>query len=235
MIFSLNGKWKVLHFPYGSDISPVLSADFIPEGWLTADIPEDIHATLRRSGAIRGNTFDKREAEDAWIEQKDWVYYKAFFAPDSLREKSVTLYFEGLDTFCDIYLNGEKLGSHRNMHTPWEAEIGQRLRHGERNALVVRFYSPTAFVADMDQRGDLLHHHQRPDLRPESADELFLGLLRPLRHHGHLEERVDPHPRRAGDRQLFPVHWRAARGGRHKSGWRLRCAHLAARPRKGAA
>ncbi len=56
MNVSLNGSWKVCHVPYRADITPMLQPDFVPEGWLTAQIPEDIHATLRRAGVIRGNT-----------------------------------------------------------------------------------------------------------------------------------------------------------------------------------
>ena len=56
---------------------------FLPEGFLDAHIPEDIHATLHRAGAIRGNTYGKREDEEKWIEECDWVYFKAFYiAPD---------------------------------------------------------------------------------------------------------------------------------------------------------
>jgi beta-mannosidase len=153
MSYSLDGMWKVTHFPYNADISMVLEPDFVPEGWLNARIPEDIHATLRRAGAIRGNTYNKREEEDQWIEQKDWVYHKTFYAPDSLRAQRVTLCFEGLDTFCDVYLNAEMLGSHQNMHTPCEFDIGGRLRYGACNWLVVRFFSPVEFVKTLDDRG----------------------------------------------------------------------------------
>ena len=60
MTHDLNGTWKVTWVPYGSDIDFALEPNFVPEGWLDARIPEDIHATLRRAGAIRGNTYDKR-------------------------------------------------------------------------------------------------------------------------------------------------------------------------------
>ena len=122
MTLSLNGTWKVTHRPYQADIQDILAENFVPEGWLNANGPEEIHATLRRAGAIRGNTYDKREDEERWIEEKDWIYCKKFFVPATEKTESATLLFEGLDTFCEIYLNGEKLGDHQNMHTACRLE-----------------------------------------------------------------------------------------------------------------
>lgn len=56
MTLFLNGTWKVTHRPYQADIQDILAENFVPEGWLNANVPEEIHATLRRAGAIRGNT-----------------------------------------------------------------------------------------------------------------------------------------------------------------------------------
>lgn len=148
----LNGRWKVSSLPFNGDISAILREDFVPEGWLTAQIPEDIHATLRRAGAIRGNTYDKRETEEAWIEEYDWVYYKEFYAGAALAGRRLTLRFEGLDTFCEIYLNGQKIGAHCNMHTPCEIDATGSVRIGARNVLIVRFFSPVQSVAHCDQR-----------------------------------------------------------------------------------
>ncbi|MFD2330994.1 glycoside hydrolase family 2 protein [Cohnella sp. GCM10020058] len=153
MIFNLNGKWKVTHLPYRHSVSDILEDTFVPEGWLSAEIPEEIHATLRKAGIIRGHVYDKDTDEEKWIEESDWVYYKEFFADDALKAQKVTLSFEGLDTFCDIYLNGVKLGFSENMHAPFAADIAGLLRYGARNVLVVRFYSPVKHVAGMDQNG----------------------------------------------------------------------------------
>lgn len=148
----LNGPWKVNHIPYQGDISPVLEPNFVPEGWLTASIPEDIHATLRRAGATRGNTYNKLESEEAWIEQADWVYYKEFFCPEEFSRECCFLNFEGLDTFCEIYLNSQLIGGHDNMHIPCQLRVDNQLRPGGRNVLVVRFFSPVRYVESRNQR-----------------------------------------------------------------------------------
>ena len=145
MTFDLNGTWKVTWVPHGSDIGFVLRPDFVPEGWLDARIPEDIHATLRRAGAIRGNTYDKREDEEHWIEEADWVYCRRFRGPDDC-QGTLQLVFDGLDTFCEIWLNGEPLGCTDNMFRPWRFDVTGRVLPGRLNRLVVRVLSATAAV-----------------------------------------------------------------------------------------
>lgn len=153
MDLSLNGKWKVTHIPYNQSVADILEETFVPEGWLDAEIPEEIHGTLRKAGIIRGHVYSKDTDEEKWIEEADWVYYKEFYAESMLKAKRVTLAFRGLDTFCDIYLNGVKLGFSQNMHVPFTVDIADILKYGARNVLVVRFYSPVRFVENMDQRG----------------------------------------------------------------------------------
>lgn len=150
MRLSLNGNWRVTHFPYAAELTQPLEESFVPEGWLNAEVPEEIHATLRRAGVLRGNTYGKTKDEERWVEEKDWVYHKEFFVPEELRARRVVLDFQGLDTFCELYLNGEKLGFSQNMHLPFCAEVGERLRYGDRNVLLLRFYSPVKFVEDKD-------------------------------------------------------------------------------------
>jgi len=149
----LNGNWKVTHIPYNQSVSEILDETFVPEGWIDAQIPEEIHGTLRKAGIIRGHVYSKDTDEEKWIEEADWVYYKEFYAEGALKAKKVSLEFKGLDTFCDIYLNGVKIGFSQNMHTPFTVDIADDLKYGARNVLIIRFYSAVKFVENMDQKG----------------------------------------------------------------------------------
>lgn len=153
MDLSLNGKWKVNHLAYNQPLSAILDDTFVPEGWIEADIPEEIHGTLRKAGYIRGHIYSKDTDEEKWIEQADWVYYKEFYVPETMKGKVVTIDFQGLDTFCEIYLNGMKIGIGENMHLPLQEDVTGTLIYGKRNVLVVRFYSPVRYVENMDQKG----------------------------------------------------------------------------------
>ena len=74
------------HIPFGAQMEEILSKDFVPEGWLTAQLPEDIHTTLRRNGILRGHTYHKEPfwfrlilTEIAWSwSAKDWIPFAAF-------------------------------------------------------------------------------------------------------------------------------------------------------------
>lgn len=55
------------------------------------------------------------------------------------------LVFEGLDTYCDIYLNGKKVGSAENMFIPHRFLVDGILQKGD-NLLQVQFFSPIKAV-----------------------------------------------------------------------------------------
>ncbi|MFH1880094.1 MAG: sugar-binding domain-containing protein, partial [Bacillota bacterium] len=143
---ALDGHWRVTWKPYGSTVDPFLAAHFVPEGWLDAVIPEDIHATLRRAGLVRGHFMGKDPAEDQWIEDADWIYYKEFFADKPFYDTKVTLDFDGLDTLCDLYLNGERIGSTRNMFLGYSFDVTDSLRYASRNVLIVHIRSAVKSV-----------------------------------------------------------------------------------------
>ncbi|MGZ7140691.1 glycosyl hydrolase 2 galactose-binding domain-containing protein, partial [Streptococcus pyogenes] len=48
------------------------------------------------------------------------------------------LVFEGLDTYCTVWLNGERLLESDNMFVPRRVDVRERLRPG-RNQLLLRF------------------------------------------------------------------------------------------------
>ena len=150
MIQSLGGLWRVTHTEFNADLSRILDPNFSPEGWLTADIPEDIHTTLRRHGAIRGMTYQKQDGEDRWIEERDWVYRKTFYPDDFPAGEQVQLRFSGVDCFCEVFLNGRRLGSHRNMHTPFSFDVTDFLLPRTLNLLVLRIFSPLRSVEEED-------------------------------------------------------------------------------------
>lgn len=133
--------WHIQRLDPGAEFSPSIE----PEGWLTADMPEQIHHTLRRAGLITGPYYGKDPHEDDWVEQSDWLYFKSFYlatdAPDDL-----ALEFDGLDTFADIYINGRFEKSAQNMHLP--LSIRAPFKHGARNTLLIHFKSARAFVKD---------------------------------------------------------------------------------------
>lgn len=153
MGIELNGEWKVTYFPFGTGIRKVLEKSFVPEGWLSAQIPEDIHVTLRRAGLLRGHTYNKEPEEERWVEECDWIYYRAFMVPPDFGGNKTELICDGLDTFCDLYLNGVWIGGGENMHRRYVFSVKDELLPGKRNVLVIHFRSPIRAVEKMEQKG----------------------------------------------------------------------------------
>ena len=67
------------------------------------------------------------------------------------KSRYMELKFGGLDTICDIYLNGRHLDSVNNMHRSFVYDVQDKLLIGE-NSIRLRFGSPIKYFRDMDNR-----------------------------------------------------------------------------------
>ncbi len=84
------------------------------------------------------------------------------------RLQHISLHFDGVDYFADVFLNGELLGHHTGYFDPFEFEITKTFRSGK-NLLAVRVESPYESIGPdgwfMHKRlikGVLNHHDCRP-------------------------------------------------------------------------
>ena len=87
--------------------------------------------------------FEKNSEKCRFIEKHDWKYERTFTVKEM--HANPVLVFEGLDTYCDIYLNQQKVGTAENMFIPHRFLVDGILREGE-NHLTVQFYSPIRMV-----------------------------------------------------------------------------------------
>lgn len=65
-----------------------------------------------------------------------WWYKNEFVFDDA--SPNAYIRFEGVDYFADVWLNEVYLGSHEGYNTPFEFEIGDIVKRGEPNLLVVK-------------------------------------------------------------------------------------------------
>ena len=122
------------------------------EKWFEANVPGCVHLDLLHNHKIPDPFNRNNEKNLQWIGKEDWTY-RLLFAPQKtiLNKKNKFICFEGIDTYADIFLNGEKILSTNNMFHPWEAEISDILKDGE-NELKINFRSPIKEVsAQMNQ------------------------------------------------------------------------------------
>lgn len=127
----LNGAWEFYHQQ--------------SKEWYSATVPGVIHTDLLNNNLIEAPYWETNEKELQSIENIDWKYRKSFkVTKQQLQDDNIEIEFEGLDTYADVTLNGEKIISSTNMFRTWKAAIKSLLKIGT-NELEVQFISPINF------------------------------------------------------------------------------------------
>ena len=110
-----------------------------------AHVPGCVHTDV-----IKEDMFWRDNAKNCqWIENQDWRYTRLFEVEKI--EEEMFLLFEGLDVYCDIFLNGKKVGSAENMFIPHKFCVDGIVQQGK-NEISVQFYSPVERVRDKPER-----------------------------------------------------------------------------------
>lgn len=127
------------------------------EGWnlqtdtlnidLQVNVPSVAQSDLFEAGIIPNPYLGKVEQDLQWIPQHHWDYSLTFNVEDAVFEKdNIELVFNGLDTYADVFLNGEKIIHSDNMFLQYSKDVKKLLRK-ENNELKVHFY-PFDIVRD---------------------------------------------------------------------------------------
>ncbi|MCL1036805.1 glycoside hydrolase family 2 protein [Shewanella submarina] len=110
--------------------------------WLPARVPGCNYTDLMAAGVIPDPFYRDNEQKVQWVAEKNWVYRKAFILDKALFDKpAIQLVADGLDTFCEIFVNGQPLGNTRNMFLGYRFDCKALLRPGE-NEIELVFRSP---------------------------------------------------------------------------------------------
>ncbi len=130
----LNSNWTMRRV--GSD-------DIIP-----AKVPGSVYCDLLDSGRMENPYWKDNEIKALELMDYDYEYTCIFDADSSfLTSEETYLRFEGLDTICDVYLNGQHFFYANNMHRIWEKSVKGFIQEGS-NELKVVFHSPTKFIEE---------------------------------------------------------------------------------------
>src|SRR5687768_12103145 len=112
--------------------------------WRAAKVPGTVHTDLLAHRLIPDPYVGAPEAGLQWIGLGDWEYRTTFAVPrDMLDDERSDLVFEGLDTFAEVHLNGEKILDANNSFRTWRVPVQGRLREAG-NQLRVVLRSPIA-------------------------------------------------------------------------------------------
>ena len=121
---------------------------------LQVNIPSEAHADLYAAGLIPHPYGEGDEEQQLqWISQHQWDYSLKFDVDKNIwQNDNIDLIFNGLDTYADVWLNGEKILHSDNMFVRYEKEVKHLLKKRD-NELKVRFYPFDA------QRDSLIETH----------------------------------------------------------------------------
>lgn len=107
-----------------------------------ATVPGCVHTDLMANGIIENPYYRLNERNVQWIDKEDWEYTTTVWVDSGmLSDDRVMLECDGLDTYCDVSVNGTTVIKADNMFRRWEADVKHLLREGN-NDIKVYFHSP---------------------------------------------------------------------------------------------
>lgn len=110
--------------------------------WYPATVPGVVHTDLLNNKLIDDPFYRLNERGVQWVDKEDWMYRTTFdVTPELLAKTNIVLHFEGLDTYADVTLNGQKILSADNMFREWKADVRSLLKQ-KGNQLQVYLHSP---------------------------------------------------------------------------------------------
>lgn len=134
---SLNGIWKMQ------------GAGYECEG----TVPGSVYSFLLDKGLMEDPFYGMNELDALKLLDNEFTFTKTFdFTPTGDR---VLLHCDGLDTLCDLYVNGEHLAYTDNMHRTYEFDVTQLLSAGE-NIISLVFHPPVPYITEK-QKGETLY------------------------------------------------------------------------------
>ncbi|WP_430928705.1 glycosyl hydrolase 2 galactose-binding domain-containing protein [Polaribacter marinivivus] len=112
--------------------------------WAFAKVPGDVYTDLWRAGRIDDPHFGRNSLKAKWVPENEWWYKRQFDVPKTMYGKHIQLIFDGVDFGCDVWLNGQFLGSHEGMFSQFKFDVSEKisfenLRFGT-NVLMIRLH-----------------------------------------------------------------------------------------------
>lgn len=133
---SLSGSWEL----------EIIGESVFAGNKLSAVVPGSVYAALLDGGKIPDPFWRDNELDALKLMDNDFVFSRSFDL-DYPGAGNILLICEGLDTLCDLELNGNLVGHADNMHRIWEFDITGIVRP-DGNELKLTFRSPTRYIAE---------------------------------------------------------------------------------------
>lgn len=155
-LLSLNGRWSVVPLPLSAIGDPgYRSFKDVVSPQMVVNVPGEIHLDLiRAQQMLDPNVSDNARTRCRWPETFSWWYQTDFDVPagflDKLRQ---VLVFDGVDLFCQVFMNGRLLHSAKDAFTAFRVDLRGTLK-SQGNELVVRVTSGMELLSEEGPRND---------------------------------------------------------------------------------
>ena len=117
-----------------------------PAGAHNGNVPGSVYSILLADGTMNDPYWRDNELETMDLMKQDWVFERSFSLDSDIYScPAIELSCKGLDTICDVYINGVYVGHAENMHRHWTFDIKQVLKNGE-NTIRIEFKSPVNYA-----------------------------------------------------------------------------------------
>lgn len=111
-------------------------------------VPGSVYSFLLDNKLMDDPFYRMNELEAHALMDNDFEFSRTFdFTPTG---DTMLLHCEGLDTLCDIYINGEYVAHTDNMHRTYEFDVTELLQSGE-NVIRIVFHSADKYVREKQE------------------------------------------------------------------------------------
>lgn len=117
--FYLNGTWQLIGGNYNTE----------------GKIPGSVYSILLNKGLMEDPYYRDNELKALEIMDNEFIFSKKFTYKKSA--KNILLVCEGIDTLCNIFINGEKIAYVENMHRTYTFDVAEYLIDGENEIKMV--------------------------------------------------------------------------------------------------
>jgi len=136
---NLHKEWEFAFFEHNKINNP---SDYKDLTFRKATVPGTNLRDLTRADLVKKNTSADYENSFYPFKYMDFIYRTQFIVDEKILDKrKILLSFEGLDTICEIFINGEKLAHTENAFIKYEFDVKDRLNKGKNNLSII-FRSP---------------------------------------------------------------------------------------------
>jgi beta-mannosidase len=154
----LSGTWKVTwndgNHGYGGSVDEYsrFNPEMDPLRYIDIPVPMDLNLAFQNLGYAPDPYVGMNSLNARWISQQVYQYYRYVNAPEEAADGAdAWLVFERLDCNTVVYLNGTRVGEHKNTFIPCRIPVKGVLKQGK-NILTVTVESGIYDVADRPGR-----------------------------------------------------------------------------------